>query len=144
MFSALDCSASALYANRIWLDTIANNVANLNTTNAGVDSAGRFVPYRRKEVIFQAGAAGNGMKQFGVAVPRIISDDSEFPTEHNPDHPQAIKDPNDPLCGCVRKPNVEPLVEMFNMMVATRAYDFNVTAMTATKDMMLSALRILA
>jgi flagellar basal-body rod protein FlgC len=144
MFSALDCSASALYANRIWLDTIANNLANQNTVNAGVDSAGRYVPYRRKEVIFQAGGPGSGMKQFGVSVPRIIADDSTFPAEYNPEHPYAVKDPNDPLFGQVRKPNVEPIVEMFNMMVATRAYDFNVTAMTATKDMMLSALRILA
>ena len=46
--------------------------------------------------------------------------------------------------GYVYYPNVDPVIEQMNAMVAARAYEANVTAAEATKSMMLTSLRLLA
>ena len=49
MFDILDMGASALTAQRIRMDTIAGNIANINTLR---DSSGKPNPYRRRFVVF--------------------------------------------------------------------------------------------
>ena len=67
----------------------------------------------------------------------IVDDASPLRAVHDPGHPQA--DAN----GYVMLPNVNPVTEMVDMMTATRAYEANVTAMNAAKNMALKALDIL-
>jgi len=134
MLDALDISASALSAQRRRVEVIANNLANAGTTR---DALGRVNPYRRQDVVFRVGMPG-GNPARGVHVERTVQDTSPPRLEHNPGHPDADSE------GFVRMPNVSPVIEMVNMMEASRAYELNVTAMDATKGLFSAALRILA
>jgi flagellar basal-body rod protein FlgC len=143
MFSTFEISASGMDAERIRLQVIANNVANANVTRT--DGGG---PFRRQMVILTSKSAqpqfnipyGPEAAQFidnlGVKVLEIVNDPSEFNKIHNPDHPDA--DAN----GYVSFPNVNSVLEMVDMISATRSYEANVTAMNAAKSMIKSALGI--
>jgi len=136
MFDSLDISASALVAQRTRMDTIAGNVANMNTTH---NEKNEPVPYRRRFVLFAAGRAGeDGGTAAGVHVEKVESDPSPFRIVHDPGNADADKDGN------VSYPNVDLAIEQVNMMEASRAYDANVTMMDTTKAMIASALRLLA
>jgi flagellar basal-body rod protein FlgC len=134
MLGALDVSASALAAQRQRADLIAQNVANAHTTR---DAFGRVSPYRRRDVVFRLGVPGKDPAK-GVHVSQVVTDRSPFRLEHNPGHPDANAD------GFVTMPNVNPVVEMVNMIDASRAYELNVSAMEVTKGLLGAALRILA
>jgi flagellar basal-body rod protein FlgC len=145
--SSMQVSASGLTAERLRLDVISNNLANVNTTR-GADG----LPYRRQEVIFAARQGGDsfaarlasarggrfaqGGAGAGVQVSEIRSDMSSFKVIHDRDHPDADAQGN------VKMPNIEPIIEMVDMMAATRAYEGGVTAITAAKQMQQRALDI--
>ncbi len=133
MFGALDISTSGLVAQRVQLDTIAGNIANLQTTRRADGKPG---PYRRQVALL---ASGDGRGGVGAHVDSVIEDHQSQPRAvHDPGHPDANKD------GIVYYPNVDLSTEMINAMVAVRAYEANVTAMEATKSIMASTLRLLA
>jgi len=163
-FNALDISSSALTAQRIKMDTIASNIANVNTTRNPDGTPG---VYRRKEAIFASvygnmvnGKNNNGGDNSddtstnaslkgsvsensglnasnGVKVIQV-SDDFKTPLNkiYNPSHPDADKD------GYVNLPNVNVVSEMVDMISASRAYEANVTSINATKSMITSAMKI--
>lgn len=141
MPSAFEISASALTAERIRMQTIANNLANVETAKAGVDAEGNAVPYRRRRVFFQLGIPGASPSE-GVSVEKIEEDPAPFRLVFDPTHPLAVK--NGPEAGYVRMPNVNPSMEMVDLMAASRAYEANVTAMEALRSMSSSAMRVLA
>lgn len=139
---SMDISASALSAQRVRMDVIAENLANITTTRTANGQ-----PYRRRYVVFQqredevsfssllerAQARSNGS---GVRVSEIREDESPFKLDYNPEHPDANAE------GYVQMPNVDLAVEMIDMMAATRSYEANVTAMNAIKSMATKALEI--
>lgn len=143
MFDSMHVSASGLAAERLRMDVIAQNLANVNSTR-GPDGQ----PYRRHEVVFRSsdvGTSGSGsidqrasnQPLRGVEPVAILEDPSALRTVYDPSHPDADDD------GYVHYPNVNPVTEMVDMMTATRAYEANVTAMNAAKNMALKALDIL-
>lgn len=150
----LDISASGLRAQRLRMETIANNMANLDTTSTQTtitetDGEGntyvRQVPYRRRVPIFSIGMAGHEGEPIGVSVPLIAEDTkTDFMRVDNPTHPHAVKNPESPDFGKVLYPNVDPLMENVDMISATRAYEANITAIEALKNMGEAALRIIA
>jgi len=171
IFGSMDISASGLTAQRLRLDVISNNIANINTTRTGqLTPAGNQIPYRRQVVLFKArepeasfaetlnqalqgkvisvGALAQGQKTLsavgaGVEVQAITEDPSEFRLEYNPDSPDAVQTPEDGVpAGYVRLPNVNIVTEMVNMISASRAYEANVTALNASKAMLSKALEI--
>lgn len=127
LFSAFDISASGLTANRQWMDVIASNIANAETTRTPEGGV-----YARKEVVFESYLSAtdpdlsNGQ---GVRVSAIVSDPSPPKLIYEPGHPDARED------GYVEMPNVSPVTEMVDMMVATRAYEANATAIDSVKSM---------
>lgn len=135
-------SSSGLTAQRKRLDTINSNIANVNTTRTPEGG-----PYRRKDVVFEALPE---TKSFGevlsstspqhqmnrVQVTDIVSDRGAPIMKYDPTHSDANAE------GYVAYPNVNVMEEMANMIQATRAYEANVSALQATKDMALSALEI--
>lgn len=141
----MDVSASALSAERLRMDVIANNVANANTTR-GPDGG----PYRRKEVVFQPRAdfdrilwlniprfqesSGAGL---GVRVRGVIEDARPFRRVYDPGHPDANSD------GYVLYPNFNVVEEMVDMISATRAYQANMSVIQSAKDMALQSLNLL-
>jgi len=135
---AMSISASALSANRVRLNVIAENLANANTTRTE-----NGTPYRRRVTRLESeappfasllpgapGAEGRGVRVAGVTPV------GETRRQYMPGHPDADRD------GYVELPNVNPVVEMTDMMAATRAYEANVTAIQALKSMAQKALEL--
>lgn len=148
MADSLDVSASALRAARLWMDTIANNMANAETTAAAQKTENgyvRYTPYTRKTVLFFEKVLDESKRRIGVEAPLVVDDVSTpFRAESNPTHPHSVKDPNAPDYGIVYFPNINPIIEMTNMISASRFYEANVTAIDALKSMNLTSMRIIA
>lgn len=144
LFRAMESSTSALTAERLRMDLIANNLANMNTTApAGQD------PYRRRYAVqaerrpeFQdmldaeLGKAQPLDAGEGVRILSIQDDQAEFKVKYDPSHPHA--DAN----GLVRLPNVDMLTEITDMMMSQRIYEANVSAFNAAKNMAWKAMEI--
>jgi flagellar basal-body rod protein FlgC len=142
MFDGLEISASGLTAERMRMDVTAQNLANAQTTR-GADGQ----PYRRKEVVLAerqapgsfgaalAGAMTPGGN--GVEVAAIAEDQTPLKRVYDPSHPDADAD------GYVQMPNVDPVTEMVDLISAQRAYEANVTAMQAAKQMFAKTLELL-
>ena len=140
IFGAIDVAASGMTAERLRLDVISNNIANVNTTRTADGG-----PYRRQFVVFEPrqGDASSfsqvvsGQLQLnGVRVSGIRKDDSPLRMVYEPGHPDADAE------GYVRMPNINIVTEMVDMMTASRAYEANVTSVNVAKSMMLKALEI--
>ena len=138
--SSMSISASALTATRLRMEVISENMANSSTTRTADGG-----PYRRKYVVFQERTNDRGFAAFfnrtrqaqgGVRVVSIGEDQSEFKYDYNPSHPDADEN------GFVRLPNIEVVQEMVDMMAAYRAYEANITALNAFKDMAVKTLEI--
>jgi flagellar basal-body rod protein FlgC len=134
--SALDISASALVAQRIRLNVVSENLANAETTR-GPDGG----PYRRKIAIFGAERAGTFDQALTAAVSTVavpdIQESEEAPRAvYQPAHPDANPE------GYVMMPNINSVLEMADLLAATRAYEANVTAVQAAKSMATKALEI--
>ena len=134
MFEILDTGASGLQAQRIRLDTIAENIANVNTTHG---PNGEKTPFRRRLVQFATGQAGDTSKP-GVHVESVDQDQSAFIKKYEPNNPDHDEN------GYVAYPNVDTTVEFVNALDASRAYEANVTMMETAKSMFTSTLRLLA
>ncbi|MBR1478135.1 MAG: flagellar basal body rod protein FlgC [Lachnospiraceae bacterium] len=136
MFDAFNINASGLTAQRFRMDVISENVANANTTRTKDGT-----PYVRKVVSFET--AGNNTKFSkvlgetirdykgdGVKVTGVYEDKvSQMNMVYDPSHPDADEN------GYVLYPNVNIITEMTNLIDASRAYEANATAFTASKSM---------
>jgi flagellar basal-body rod protein FlgC len=135
MFGSLDISTSGLVAQRVRLDTIAGNIANMQATARSDGAPG---PYKRRFTVFES---GDGKGGGGVHVREVREDSTPGQFVYEPSHPHAIQSGEN--AGCVEYPNVDPNIEMVDAMVAARAYEANVTAIGVTKNMLASTMRIL-
>jgi flagellar basal-body rod protein FlgC len=144
-FGGLEISASGLTAERLRMDVTAENLANAQTTR-GTDGQ----PYRRKEVILQeapssfgaslsaAMGAKKGTQGGGVQVGGVVQDTATpLKRVYDPGHPDADAQ------GYVSMPNVDTVTEMVDLISAQRAYEANVTAMQAAKQMFSRTLELL-
>jgi flagellar basal-body rod protein FlgC len=134
---SLETSASGLYAQRKRMDIIASNLANIETTRT--EKGG---PYRRKMVVMRTKEIDQDFdKMFnssvkGVQIEDIVEDQAPFKQVYNPSHPDADSD------GYLYKPNVDLIVETTNMLMARRAFEANIAAIKATRQMIIKALEI--
>lgn len=136
---SLEISASGLTAERVRMDVISNNIANINTTRTAEGG-----PYRRRHVIFAETPAESGFASAlktasvgrGVRVVAIEADQGALKRVYDPGHPDAGPD------GYVQMPNIEPVMEMVDLITASRAYDAGVSAIGAAKQMQQKALEI--
>lgn len=134
MYGALDISTSALVAHRTRLNVIAANIANQKTV---LNENDEYAPYRRRYVVLGQGDPAHGQTE-GVHVASIEIDDSPLNRRYEPGSPFADTE------GYVLYPNVNPVIETMDAMLAVRAYEANITAIEATKSMMSVALRLIA
>ncbi len=147
-FSSLGISASGMTAERLRMDVVADNLANVNTTRTPTGG-----PFRRRRVVFEergeqtmpsdfssalqrAAGTGGDFGLNGVAVARVEEDPAPPRRVYDPGHPDARPD------GYVEMPNIATVTEMVDMMSATRAYEANVAAVQAAKHMAMKALEI--
>ena len=158
--NSFDINGYGLSAQRFRVNIISANIANANTTRT--DEGG---PYRRREVVFKAfnfdqvlndkmkddltglpysdpleeGLEGETAQPavMGVVVDKVVRDDREPKMKYDPSHPDANAE------GYVAYPNINPVVEMADLIEATRAYQANVAAFQSVKGMATSAIDIL-
>ena len=141
VMNGMNVSASGMTAQRLRMDIISQNIANVNTTRDANGNA-----YKRKAVVFAekdltpfgqvllntAGTVGNGVK-----VTKIVQDDKTAMRKvFDPSHPDSDDE------GYVTFPNVNVVQEMTDLISATRSYEANVTAFNATKNMALKGLEV--
>ncbi|MBL8963616.1 MAG: flagellar basal body rod protein FlgC [Phycisphaerae bacterium] len=142
MYGMLDIPATGLAAQRTRMAVIASNIANARTV---LDENGNVNPWRRREVHFAPGGPASVSREgreLGVRVADITLDDAPFRLRWDPSHPAAYKQgPNE---GYVPEPNVDTVTEQVNALEASRAYEANLAAAEALKQMMASALRLIA
>ncbi|EIB5936327.1 flagellar basal body rod protein FlgC [Campylobacter coli] len=158
--SDFDISGYGLSAQRFRMNVISSNIANANTTRTAEGG-----PYRRREVIFKAtdfdkllneqiNKDNNFLKYENplndpsspeetkpaiqsVVVDKVVRDDKDFRMKYDPSHPDANAQ------GYVAYPNVNPVIEMADLIEATRAYQANVSAFTSAKTIAQSAIDLL-
>ena len=141
MMSALDISTSALVAQRVRLDTVSSNLANMSSLSRNAN--GEMEPYQARYVIFQTDEQNSTPHgAAGVKVASVETEKVEPLYRWQPDHPYAIKE--GPKKGYVAYPKVNMMAEMVDALVASRAYEANIGAMEITKNMATQSLRILA
>jgi flagellar basal-body rod protein FlgC len=134
LYSSIEVSASGLSAERLQMDVIANNLANVNTTRTAEGG-----PFKRQLVIFAqktepagpgdalASDADPARSRAGVQAVGIVNDTGPDRLVYDPTHPDADS------AGYVHMPNVEVVKEMVDMMSASRAYEANVTAISESR-----------
>ncbi|HAA1524124.1 flagellar basal body rod protein FlgC [Campylobacter sp. BCW_6876] len=158
--SDFDISGYGLSAQRFRMNVISSNIANANTTRTAEGG-----PYRRREVIFKAtdfdkllneqiNKDNNFLKYENplndpsspeeakpaiqsVVVDKVVRNDKDFRMKYDPSHPDANAE------GYVAYPNVNPVIEMADLIEATRAYQANVSAFTSAKTIAQSAIDLL-
>lgn len=155
---SLSINASALTASRLRMDTISENLANADSTSTATSEA-----YRRKVVVYEpytsdstfaktlgktikvldkplitkdAFSDGTSVQDKGVKVTKIIEDEAPFTVSYDPTNPNADED------GYVELTNVNSTKEVIDMMAVTRAYEANITALNAVKQMATKALEL--
>ena len=134
VFETLAVSGSALTAEKLRMDLISNNIANMNTTRTPDGG-----PYRRQVALFAQRlekASQGGRTSQGVQVRGVVHDPTPPRMVFEPDHPDANEQ------GYVAYPNVDMVKEMVDMVTSTRSYEANVTVLNAAKNMFLKALEI--
>jgi len=158
--NSFDISGYGLSAQRVRVNTVSSNIANAQTTRTAEGG-----PYRRQEVVFRAidfneqynkalGETTQSAKyedplsegDFGkkvnpaimsVIVDKISRDDSKPQMKFEPNHPDAD------ASGYVAYPNINPVIEMADLVEATRSYQANVAAFQSAKDMANSSISLL-
>ncbi|MGL5328089.1 MAG: flagellar basal body rod protein FlgC [Peptostreptococcaceae bacterium] len=130
IFSGMRISASALSAERLRLDVVSSNIANMRTTRTDEGGA-----YKRKVAIFSENY-DKQLGMLGVKTVAIDEDKSPLKKEYNPNHPDANNE------GYVEYPNVDILVEMSDLISASRSYESNIDTLNAQKNIISKALEI--
>ena len=130
-FSVFKISASALDSQRKRMNVIASNMANVHST--GTEGGG---VYKRKDVLFEATPIDQKEKYEGVNVKEIVIDNAQPVIVYDPEHPNADAE------GYVAMPNINIIDEMVNMMMATRAYEANVSAFNISKELFMKTMEI--
>ena len=149
--SDFDISGYGLSAQRFRMNVISSNIANANTVRTAEGG-----PYRRREVIFKAVDFDSVLndevakkhnlleyenplddKFYTKDANKIVRDDKDFKLKYDPSHPDAD------ARGYVAYPNINPVIEMADLIEATRAYQANVSAFQSAKTIAQSALELL-
>ena len=126
LFNVFDIAGSAMTAQSMRLNVVASNMANADSVT-GSDGQ----PYRAKQVVFQAKPLNASMPNGanGVVVAQVMDDPSPFRTVYDPKNPFADAQ------GYVRRPNVDVVEEMTNMISASRSYQASVEMMNTAKTL---------
>ena len=123
MFKILDIAGSAMMAQSKRLNVIASNLANVDSVSSATGEV-----YKPKHVVFEE-------KSMGVHVKEIYERDDAL-LEYNPKHLLADAQ------GYIKKPNINPIEEMTDMISASRSYQMNVEIIQTTKQLINQTLKI--
>jgi flagellar basal-body rod protein FlgC len=132
MFPTLDISATGMHVQTVRLNTIASNMANVDSISSNSDET-----YRSKQPVFKTIMnEETGRPQGGVMIDDIVESEAPAIMEYSPNHPMANED------GYIYRPNVNVVEEMANMMDASRTYETNIEVMNTTKQILLKTIQM--
>jgi flagellar basal-body rod protein FlgC len=137
LLPGIESSASALDAERIRMDVVAQNIANANVTR---DVDGK--PYQRREVVFESvlnalqNSDGPDTGTKNVQIARVQKDSRPPRMIYNPGHPDANAQ------GMVAMPNINIHEEMVDMIASSRSYEANLAVIKNARTMAMQALSI--
>jgi flagellar basal-body rod protein FlgC len=145
-FDGYNVATSGMSAQRERINIVSSNIANAQTTHT-MDGG----PYKKQNVVFQEMLLDNDGKKTkidpdnqidplslrGVGVKEIIESKDNPMMKYEPNHPDANKD------GYVAYPNINPVIEMVDLIEAMRSYEANVSSFKTQKDMDTKTLEIL-
>jgi flagellar basal-body rod protein FlgC len=137
LLTGIDSTSSALDAERVRMDVIAQNIANANVTK---DVDGK--PYQRQEVVFesvlraQQDADAPDAESRAVQIARVQKDSRPPRMVYNPGHPDANAQ------GMVAMPNINIHQEMVDMIASSRSYEANLAVVKNARAMAMQALSI--
>ena len=146
-FDGYNVSTSGMGAQRTRINVVSANIANAQTTHT--EEGG---PYKKQNVIFEeilmdnkkndgepsnSKQAGQVSNLRGVGVKEIIDARGEPVMKYEPNHPDANKD------GYVAYPNINPVIEMVDLIEAMRSYEANLASFQTQKTMDTKTLDIL-
>ncbi len=142
--NSLKINSSGLSAHRAWMNVVSANLANAHNTRADNGKA-----YQRRTLIYESVPVPS---QFDtdleeamsdpeadlqrVRVVEIVPDKRQFRQVYDPNHPDANEN------GIVEMPNINPVEEMANLLIATRSFEANLAALNTTKQMAMKAIEI--
>ncbi len=133
IFDSMNIAASGMSAQRLRMNIISSNIANADSVKTPEGG-----PYKRRDVIFEAKSYGkfsDVLKEVEVA--DVVRDDTP---------PKLVYDPNNPLAnkkGYVAYPNINPVIEMTNLIDAMRTYQANASVIDSAKQTVQAALGVL-
>ncbi len=125
-FEALNIAASGARLGKTWIDTVAHNIANVNTIRPAEEE-----PFRAKLVIAREAADGRGVEVVG-----IDQTDDDAPRTYDIQHPYADED------GIVTRPVVDLAGQMTDLIAAQRSYQANLSVMRSSREAYEAALQI--
>jgi len=148
-FDGYNIATSGMSAQRTRINVVSANIANAQTTHS-TDGG----PYKKQNVVFQemllsekeklsASPTQDKDNQLpnknlsGVGIKQIVESKEEPIMKFEPDHPDANDD------GYVAYPNINPVIEMVDLIEAMRSYEANVSAFTTHKTIDTKTLEIL-
>ena len=131
LFAGMDASASAMGAERLRMTVASENLAHAGNTQPLENG----LPYARQRVHFKEvlDALGNPTGQ----VQAEIVESPRYLEHYDPDHPDA-----DPETGLVREADINTVLELTDLMIASKAYEANTNAVRGLLKMHEQALRL--
>lgn len=134
--TVVDVASSALDAQSERIALIAQNLANADSVVSAGSGGG---PYQRRMAVFESApvAGGDGSEALGLKVAAMIRD---------PSAPRVVRDPGNPMAdanGNVKEPAVDPVLEIIDLLEATRSYEANLSALETARTMTLKTIGIL-
>ena len=143
LFGTLDIAASGMAVERTRVSVATSNLANAETTRTAAGG-----PYRRKLVQVEATPVGSRAARFsnaldaaadvqGAQAVGVIDDPAPLKVVHDPGHPDANAN------GDVAYPNVEPMTELVDLMMASRAYEANASAAETARGLIQRTVELL-
>lgn len=148
-FDGYNVATSGMSAQRTRINVVSANIANAKTTHTKEGG-----PYKKQEVVFEdillaqnkktnsndvetTNSRKSDLALRGVGVKSIIQSDAKPVMRYEPSHPDANED------GYVSYPDINPVVEMVNLIEAMRSYEANVAAFSTHKNIDSKTLDIL-
>jgi flagellar basal-body rod protein FlgC len=132
LFKVFDVAGSALSAQSVRLNTVASNLANVETVSGTADGV-----YRARQPVFKTTFdALSDSNSVGVSVDQVLLSNAPARQQYQPAHPLADGD------GYVYLPNVNGIEEMANMISASRSYQSNIEVMNTSKQLLIRTLSL--
>ena len=125
-FNVIGVAGSGVTVYRKWLDSISDNIANIDNVSRTSENA-----FQARYVVAQEAQDGNGAQVGGIAL-----GSAEGQLAYEPDNPLADTE------GYVRRPDIDLGSQMAQLMMAQRAYQANLSVVDRARESYQAAINL--